>query len=122
MSHRPRKVITHVVLLLGAALLVSPAWAAPAAKVEVCHFPPGNPDNFHTITISEKALSTHLAHGDLAGACNALCADICDDFDACTVDDSGDCERVGCPTVREFVDCDDGLACSTDTCDTSLGC
>ena len=36
-------------------------------KVEVCHQPPGNPDNWHTILISTNALDTHLAHGDFEG-------------------------------------------------------
>jgi hypothetical protein len=49
---------------------ISVAWANQG-KVEVCHFPPGNPDNLHSITINEKALSAHLAHGDLPGTCNA---------------------------------------------------
>lgn len=38
-------------------------------KVEVCHIPPGNPDNAHTICISPNAVETHLAHGDHLGAC-----------------------------------------------------
>jgi len=40
-----------------------------AARVDVCHIPPGNPENAHTITISENALDAHLAHGDNTGAC-----------------------------------------------------
>jgi hypothetical protein len=38
--------------------------------VDVCHIPPGNPDNAHTITISENALGAHLEHGDHVGACD----------------------------------------------------
>ena len=40
-----------------------------AKKVEICHIPPGNPDNAHTITINSSALNAHLAHGDYEGAC-----------------------------------------------------
>ena len=85
--------------LAAFTLLVSPprAAAAPKVKVQVCHIPPGNPDNFHTITISENALPAHLAHGDSAGACNDLCATLCNDDDICTIDDHGDCEENGCP-------------------------
>jgi len=36
---------------------------------EVCHVPPGNPDNAHTICISASALDAHIAHGDYLGAC-----------------------------------------------------
>jgi hypothetical protein len=37
--------------------------------VTICHIPPGNPANAHTITISVNALPAHLAHGDYVGAC-----------------------------------------------------
>lgn len=37
--------------------------------VTICHIPPGNPSNAHTITISVNALPAHLAHGDNVGAC-----------------------------------------------------
>jgi len=39
-------------------------------KVEVCHIPPGNPSNKHTISISLSAVETHIAkHGDFIGRC-----------------------------------------------------
>ncbi len=38
-------------------------------KVTICHIPPGNPENAHTIEISESAVSAHLAHGDILGEC-----------------------------------------------------
>src|SRR5689334_6514416 len=38
-------------------------------KVLVCHIPPGNPANAHTICISPNAVPAHLAHGDVLGAC-----------------------------------------------------
>jgi hypothetical protein len=38
-------------------------------KITICHIPPGNPANVHTITISYNALDTHLAHGDYIGEC-----------------------------------------------------
>lgn len=44
----------------------APAWAA---KVAVCHFPPGNPAHFTIISVSENAVKAHLAHGDYLGAC-----------------------------------------------------
>lgn len=61
--------------------LVLPALAAGAApgpkadkgdkgKVEVCHVPPGNPENEHTIRVGAPALSAHLAHGDYEGECS----------------------------------------------------
>jgi len=33
-------------------------------KVPICHIPPGNPGNAHTITIGSPAIRAHLAHGD----------------------------------------------------------
>lgn len=38
-------------------------------KVTICHIPPGNPENPQTITVSENAVSAHLAHGDTLGPC-----------------------------------------------------
>jgi hypothetical protein len=39
-------------------------------KVTICHIPPGNPGNAHTITVSENAVDAHLAHGDTLGECD----------------------------------------------------
>lgn len=38
-------------------------------KVTICHVPPGNPDNAHTIRVGAPAVDAHLAHGDTLGAC-----------------------------------------------------
>ncbi|HUQ01667.1 MAG TPA: hypothetical protein VM261_04190 [Kofleriaceae bacterium] len=39
-------------------------------KVLVCHIPPGNPDNAHTICVGANAVDAHQAnHGDPIGAC-----------------------------------------------------
>lgn len=39
-------------------------------KVTICHVPPGNPENAHTITISINAVQTHLDHhDDYLGGC-----------------------------------------------------
>lgn len=39
-------------------------------KVLVCHIPPGNPDNAHTICVSNHAVAPHQAHhDDPIGAC-----------------------------------------------------
>ncbi|MCG3165186.1 MAG: hypothetical protein POELPBGB_00948 [Bacteroidia bacterium] len=42
-------------------------------KVLMCHVPPGNPANAHTISISANAVPAHLAHGDVVGSCGAVC-------------------------------------------------
>ncbi len=64
-------IITSMVLLtgfMGFAIGNPDVFAAPS-KVTVCHIPPGDPGNAHTIDISENALDVHLAHGDELGAC-----------------------------------------------------
>jgi len=39
-------------------------------KKTICHFPPGNPLNAHTISVGSKAAQTHiLKHDDLMGEC-----------------------------------------------------
>ncbi len=39
-------------------------------KTTICHFPPGNPANAHTISVGAKAAQSHiLRHGDTMGEC-----------------------------------------------------
>ncbi|NMO23087.1 hypothetical protein HPC49_47220 [Pyxidicoccus fallax] len=38
-------------------------------KQTLCHIPPGNPANAHTITVGLPAVKAHLKHGDTLGAC-----------------------------------------------------
>lgn len=45
--------------------------AGGVEKVDICHRPPGNPANFHTITVGAPAVPAHLAHGDREGDCLA---------------------------------------------------
>jgi hypothetical protein len=40
-----------------------------AEKVLICHIPPGNPGNAHTIFVSSNAVPAHLRHGDTLGPC-----------------------------------------------------
>lgn len=53
-------------VLLGLfAMTSNNVQAAPAAKVQICHYPPGNLDNPQTISINDNAWLKHLAlHGD----------------------------------------------------------
>jgi hypothetical protein len=44
---------------------------ADAKKTTVCHIPPGNPANEHTICVGNAAVPAHLAHGDNLGSCCA---------------------------------------------------
>ncbi len=43
-----------------------------SAPVMICHFPPGNPSNRHTLIVPQSAVPAHLAHGDhCGGPCGA---------------------------------------------------
>ncbi len=55
--------------------------ACDPAKVAVCHEPPGNPANRHTIYVGESAVPAHLAHGDSRGPCRVHDDDSDEDSD-----------------------------------------
>jgi len=54
---------------LAVLAVMSGTAQAKNEKITICHVPPGNPDNAHTITISENAWPAHQAHGDSQGEC-----------------------------------------------------
>src|SRR5262249_31296826 len=101
--------------------LVVGSTAYGEARVKVCHKPPGNPANFHTISVGQSAVPAHLAHGDLLGDCSQFCSALCDDGNACTID-ACSADGTGCAAVHPAVNCDDSNACTTDSCDPSSGC
>jgi hypothetical protein len=46
-----------------------PNWCQ-GGKTTICHVPPGNPDNAHTITIGNSAVEAHFRnHDDYCGPC-----------------------------------------------------
>jgi hypothetical protein len=108
-------------IVIAVLLVLNSGLAAAGKKVSVCHVPPGNPANAHTILVSENAVSAHLAHADELGECGVGCrsdASLCDDGNACTSDScdgSGECAHAP-------VDCDDGNGCTLDRCDETSGC
>lgn len=59
---------THSVHNHGAAECAA---TTASGKVVMCHVPPGNPANAHSISISPSAVAAHLAHGDYFGSCGA---------------------------------------------------
>lgn len=44
---------------------------AKAEKVTICHYPPGNPENMHTLSVGAPAVKAHMDHGDAMGACGS---------------------------------------------------
>ena len=63
------KVAAAVLVALGLGAVTVGHTTAGDAKVAVCHIPPGNPANRHTIHVGPAAVNAHLAHGDYVGAC-----------------------------------------------------
>ncbi|MBW1878684.1 MAG: hypothetical protein JRI25_08100 [Deltaproteobacteria bacterium] len=108
--------------LLSASALwfawVSAAGASPGPMVDVCHYPTDDPDGFHTIRVNESAAQAHLVNhpSDFLGECCFEATD-CDDGDACTADS---CARGQCAVGP--VDCDDSDLCTDNACDPSTGC
>jgi hypothetical protein len=83
---------------------------AEAGVVCICHHPPGNPDNAHTICVGANAVRAHLKHGDTLGPCPVPCdsADDCSanqfckrDEGVCAADVIGVCTNrpATCPTT-----------------------
>jgi hypothetical protein len=57
-----------LVLAFGGAYALSGALDRHT-RVVICHIPPGNPENAHTIIVDDDAVPAHLAHGDYLGRC-----------------------------------------------------
>lgn len=58
--------------LIALAALILPGRGILLAgpdSVQMCHVPPGNPGNTHSISVSPSAVEAHLAHGDSMVAC-----------------------------------------------------
>ena len=122
-THLCRYVSCMLFTLVSLVAFGPPASAGPTDKVQICHIPPGNPTNFHTITVNQKAVDEHLAHGDKLGACGAHCESLCNDGNACTVDRClPGTETCQPPAQRPAVDCNDSETCTTDSCNPASGC
>ena len=91
--------------MLAALVLLAPTAAATGGqeKVEICHVPPGNPDNPQTLRVGAKAVEAHLKNhpGDSVGPCQDPC--VCDDGDLCTHDACGDCNGTHCYIVGGYL-------------------
>jgi len=63
-----------VISVVGTAIFLSVALGMAFAgggqtKIEMCHMPPGNPNNGHTLSVGNPAMPDHMAHGDYYGSC-----------------------------------------------------
>jgi hypothetical protein len=78
-SSGPLHVVAHYTTSGAfASSQVVPIAASPSGKrarnghkddEEICHVPPGNASNEHTIRVSRSAVSAHMRHGDRSGEC-----------------------------------------------------
>lgn len=59
--------------------------------VLICHIPPGNPAQAHTIEVGANALAAHLAHGDTEGECVTQAEETLEDTatEPVAIDDDG---------------------------------
>lgn len=110
-----RRLPSLAILILMFALTASVAWGG--AKVQVCHIPPGNPDNFHTLTVSQNAVQAHLGHGDLVGACATNCEALCTEDNPCT---TGECSCACVGAIPDFAAALNGEFGALTLCQQSL--
>jgi hypothetical protein len=60
---------TGAILDDDAPSVISDVEGDGAEKVTICHIPPGNPENAHTISVGAPAVPAHEGHGDTLGSC-----------------------------------------------------
>lgn len=53
----------------GVAVAKAKSTGTGTTKVDLCHIPPGNPENAHVISVGNPAYDAHLAHGDTPAPC-----------------------------------------------------
>ena len=87
-------------------------------KITICHVPPGDPANAHTIAVSPFALNAHLEHGDQTGVCAPVCIG---NGSACSSDErccSGICRDGTCarPCTANGSTCQSASDCCSNLC------
>ena len=64
------EVSSQVLVANGAMVRMPPPPRRGNEPVKICHVPPGNRRNAHTIEVDASAVAAHLAHGDYRGRCD----------------------------------------------------
>jgi len=70
-----------------------------SGEITICHYPPGNRSNHHTLTIGASAWAAHRRHGDRLGSC-------AEDLDGDGIPNYNDlCPNTGTPEIvpRDFM-------------------
>lgn len=92
--------------------------------VIICHVPPGEPGNAHTIEVDASAAEVHLSHGDFLGFCpgeECLSDSDCDDGNLCNGTET--CDLVAGCQLGTPLNCNDGNVCNgAETCNSASGC
>jgi hypothetical protein len=68
------KVFSAILAFVAVVARPDAAAAQTPDKVTVCHIPPGNPANAHTISVDAAAVPAHLGHGDTLTPCEICLA------------------------------------------------
>jgi hypothetical protein len=75
-------------VLVSIVVIFTPAPPPPPApapsgggQVTLCHYPGGDKNKGHTLSVGQAAVSAHLAHGDKLGPCGSGGDDDDDDHD-----------------------------------------
>lgn len=107
--------MTKIGTLLMTVPMLLVASAAMAQKTSICHVPPGNPGNAHTISVAPNAVPAHLAHGDSMGACECRVDADCADDNLCNEERCvlGKCQREELPCADQ--PCVENSVCLPDT-------
>jgi len=95
-------------------LLAMSANAAKPAKINICHAPPGNPENTQSIWVGIKgdAVTDHVAHGDWLVLESEICDSIADN----------NCDLVPGTQEENDASCDDGDPNTADSCNAEHEC
>ncbi len=105
-----------------------------SGHITICHFPPGNRPNAHTITVGAPAVAAHIAnHGDHLGPCTAAeepdggssggAPDAGQNPDGGQGgdQDAGTCQPQGSACGLSLPACCTGFTCVNGTCASRLG-
>jgi hypothetical protein len=111
-------VYRFILCLLSLQLWLGLASASASSRTVLCHNPADHPV---TIGVEESALQAHIQHGDLFGECDVPASERCDDGNPCTVDAFVPGTKL-CDPNPQVRSCNDGILCTSDTCDPDRGC